>query len=77
MRAKSNAITFFLLILYEKKQVGATSIFSNLSDRDKFLYKCLISKKQCGFSWRKITIKYWYLLHMGTQKIIHNICIFF
>jgi len=38
MQANSNAISFFL-ILSEKNQVGATSIFSNLSDQDKFLYK--------------------------------------
>jgi len=49
MRANSNAISFFLLILAEKKQVGATSIFSNLSDRDKFLYKMLNFRKIMQF----------------------------
>jgi len=41
MRANSYGISFFLLILAEKKRVGATSIFSNLPDQDKFLYKML------------------------------------
>jgi len=43
-------LRFSLLTLAEKKRVGATSIFSNLSDQGKFFMKCLISKKQCGFS---------------------------
>jgi len=33
------------LILAEKKQVGATSIFLNFSDQDKFLYKMLNFRK--------------------------------
>jgi len=49
MRANSNANSFFLLILTEKKRVGATSIFSNLSDRDKFLYKMLNFRKTMRF----------------------------
>jgi len=73
MRVNSNAISFFLLILAEKKRVGATSIFSTFPIKTGFYFKCLISEKQKRFflgAKLQITIKY--SSHMRTSKIIHN-----
>jgi len=42
-------LVFLFLILSEKKWVGATSIFSNLSNRDKFLHKMLNFRKTMRF----------------------------
>jgi len=53
--------------------MGATSIFSNLPDRDKFLYKMLNFRKTMWFylgTKSLNTIKY--LSHMGIRKIIYN-----
>jgi len=50
MQANSNGISFFFLILAEKKRVGATSIFQTYLIKTSFYIKCLIFEKQCGFS---------------------------
>jgi len=42
-------VKIFFLILAEKKWVEATSIFSNLSDRNTFLYKMLNFRKTMRF----------------------------
>jgi len=42
-------LVFFLLILAGKKWIEATSIFSNLSNREKFLYKMLNFRKRIQF----------------------------
>jgi len=55
MRAISNAISFFLLILAEKKAGGATLIFQTYPIETSFYIKCLISEKQCVFPLCKIT----------------------
>jgi len=44
-------------LIFSEKASGATSIFSNLSDRDKLLYKMLNFRKTMRFfPWRKIAI---------------------
>jgi len=51
MWVNSNAISFFLLILPEK-QIGweQHQFFQTYPIKTSFLYKCVISEKQCGFS---------------------------
>jgi len=70
MRANSNGISFFL-ILAEKKASGGNINFSNLSDRDKFLYKMLNFQKTMwfflGIKSQSTTHHIWEL-----EKIIHN-----
>jgi len=49
MRENSNAISFFLLILAEKKAGRDNINFFKLSDWDKFLYKMLNFQKTMWF----------------------------
>jgi len=46
MQANSNAISFFLLILAEKKVVGQHQFFQTYPIETSFYIKCLISKMQ-------------------------------
>jgi len=50
VQANFNAISFFVLILAEKSGWGQHQFFQTYPIETRFYIKCLISKKQCGFS---------------------------
>jgi len=64
----------FFSWFFWKKRVGATSIFWNLSDWDKFLNKLLnLWKTNAVFPWHKITIKYFEFIFFLARHNIHGL----
>jgi len=72
MRANSNAISFFLLILSEKAGRGNINFFQTYPIETSFYINANFRKNNVVFPWHKITNHNQVLVTYGTQKIIHN-----